>query len=85
MKVTVYSTRDCQACKLTKRALDKYGVPYTAVDEPGEPDLERFRGMGIVSFPVVRLETFEFIEYWYGYRHERLKQLADLTTNGDYK
>ena len=31
-KVTVYSTRQCQYCRMTKAFLDKYGVPYESID-----------------------------------------------------
>ena len=31
-KVTVYSTRQCQYCRMAKAFLDKHGVPYESID-----------------------------------------------------
>ena len=31
-KVTVYSTKNCPYCRMTKTFLEKYGVPYESID-----------------------------------------------------
>jgi glutaredoxin-like protein NrdH len=69
--VDVYTTEFCPACNLTKKALEKSGIPYTT------SDLECIRAeakaKGILVAPVVVVDG-EIA--WGGFRPDRIKALA---------
>lgn len=73
MSVTIYSKPECPQCTMTKKHLDKIGVPYTDVDvleSPGGADV--VRGLGFSSLPVV---VADGIKPWSGFRPDRLNGL----------
>lgn len=73
--VTVYTSPSCPACTLTKRHLDRIGVPYTehAIDETVRVCAEE---LGITSAPIVcaNVDGVE-VEPWGGFRPDRLNAL----------
>ena len=75
--VTVYSKPRCQPCTLTKRALDKAGIPY--VEQPVTDRLAEFKDRGFVSSPVVIVtdQTGAEVAAWSGFRLDELHALAE--------
>ena len=52
--ITVFSKPACQACKATKKQLDKVGVDYTTIDITEDPEAyEYVQSLGYKSAPVV--------------------------------
>lgn len=71
---TIYTKPRCPQCDATKRALDKWGVPYVAVDVTTDAEArELVMAMGYLSAPVVVTEDGE---HWQGFRPDRCKGLA---------
>lgn len=71
---TVYTKPRCPQCDATKRALDKHGVPYVAVDVTTNPEAREFvQSLGYLSAPVVVTDSGE---HWQGFRPDRCKGLA---------
>lgn len=72
MTVVVYSTPSCMACKMTKRHLEKLGVPYD--EQPLEGDaLDQAKAAGITSAPMVLVEGKAL---WGGYRPDAIEKLV---------
>lgn len=73
MDITViYSNPNCRPCKLTKRNLDKAGVPYMEVDiESTEGASEYLRDRGFRAAPVVESE----VGTWSGYDESKISEL----------
>ena len=72
MDVIVYSSRGCQACALTVKALTAQGVTVETVyveDSPRAAEL--VRAMGFTQAPVV----FTGSDWWSGFRLDRIKAL----------
>lgn len=73
MTVTIYSTRNCQQCELTRRDMDILGIEYRSIDiTENEAELRRLAGMGFRSAPVVESPSGT----WAGYDQERIKELV---------
>lgn len=74
--VTVYSQPYCPPCRNTKRALDRYGIPYA--EKPVADRLEEFKSRGFVSSPVVIVtdESGAELRAWSGFRFDELRALA---------
>lgn len=63
----------CVQCNQTKRELDRLGIEYTQVDLREHPELtEQFKQEGLLAAPIVVTD----IKKWSGYRHEKIKSLA---------
>lgn len=74
MSVTVYVKRDCKACDLTKKHLDKRGVAFEEkhIDEV----FHAAKARGITAAPVVQVG----LEMFGGYRPDKLDQIAATGT-----
>jgi glutaredoxin-like protein NrdH len=75
--VTVYTKPECQACKLTKKALEKEGIEYQ--EAPLDDDvLEAAKIDGILSAPIVTIPGPEpgTRNWWGGFRPDRIKALT---------
>lgn len=73
MVVTVYSKEGCPQCEATRRDLEILGVDYAAVDlSEDEAALERLRGLGFRTLPVVEAGQ----QRWSGYDRERILGLT---------
>ncbi|SIF35134.1 glutaredoxin-like protein NrdH [Mycobacteroides abscessus] len=71
---TIYTKPRCPQCDATKRALDKHGIAYVAVDVTTDPEALAFvQSLGYLSAPVVVAEDGE---HWQGFRPDRCKGLA---------
>lgn len=74
MITTIYTKPACPQCNATKKALDKHGVPFVAIDVTTNPTArERVLALGYLSAPVVVTEGGE---HWSGFRPDRCKALA---------
>lgn len=56
MTVTVYSTPACQACTLTKRHLDRRGIPYTEQPLDGDNTAAAVE-LGFTTAPIDRIDA----------------------------
>ena len=75
--ITVYTTPDCNQCKMTKGWLDKKGIPYDTVDLSESPgDLEAVRALGYMSAPVTIVSDGDLLneQHWYGFRPDLLTE-----------
>lgn len=78
--VLVYSMPQCQACRMTQRALEKENVPFEVVDLQDNPQLiEEFREQGLTSAPIVEYHG----ERSAGFRPDRLRNIAASLTRPD--
>ena len=73
--VTVYSSPACHACTLTKRHLDKRGIPYTEVLIDDDVRAAAYE-LDITSAPIVCVSVDGVEGYWGGYRPDRLDEIA---------
>lgn len=78
LPITVYTTPDCQMCRLTKKWLQDHGVQYRVVDLSEDAiALQKVKQMGYQSAPVV-VVPFDWPhagEHWYGFRPDLLQGL----------
>lgn len=74
--ITVYTKPDCHPCKLTKRALDRAGIPYA--EKPVADRVAEFKSRGFLSSPVVVVtdESGAELRAWSGFRFDELRALA---------
>ena len=73
MNITVYSKPLCVQCDATKRALNKAGIRYEAVDVTENPDaLAKIKALGYAQAPVVITDD----DHWSGFRPDRIKALT---------
>lgn len=74
MTVTVYTTRNCGSCVVTKRALEGAGIEYESVDLASNPEaFAMVTGLGYKSAPVVVTGSGE---HWSGFQPERISDLV---------
>jgi len=67
--LTVYTLPNCIQCTLTKRALDKTGLPYQVIDLTDNEDARTLvTRLGYQSAPIVITDT----EHWSGYRPDKI-------------
>lgn len=75
MSITVYTKPNCAQCTATKRAMDKQGLTYHAVDLTQDVSaLNRIKQLGFSQVPVV----FAGEESWSGFRPDRIKALSEM-------
>lgn len=69
--LTIYSTRNCSACRLTKNVLDRAGAPFLVVDLEEHPEkAEELRAAGHQALPVVDMAG----QQWSGFQFDRLRE-----------
>ena len=70
--VTVYTKPSCVQCTMTKKQLDKLGIPHETIDITADPEAHAFvTGLGYSAAPVVVAGE----DHWSGFRPDRLKGL----------
>lgn len=75
MVATVYTTNNCQPCKMTKRHLDKMGLEFSEINIVENPEaLAQLKAMGYTSAPVVVSATGES---WSGFNPTKLNSLKE--------
>jgi NADH-dependent peroxiredoxin subunit F len=72
-KVTVYSTKNCQYCRMAKAFLEKYGVPYDNIDVGADENAARkmIELSGQRGVPVITVDN----EVIVGFDTQRLNEL----------
>lgn len=71
--IKLYSKPGCVQCVMTKKVLDKDGIPYEEVDVIKSPDAaDALKNMGFTGVPVVAAPG---IDPWYGFSPDRLRSL----------
>ncbi|MDD4136534.1 MAG: FAD-dependent oxidoreductase [Methanoregula sp.] len=80
-KVTVYSTKTCQYCRMVKAFLDKYRVPYESVDVGVDEDAARkmIELSGQRGVPVITVDN----EVIVGFDAQRLNELFGEPVSAD--
>ena len=74
MKVTLFSTPNCMACKQTARAFEKRGIVFDSLNLENHPEiLDQFKGLGYASAPIVLAGDMS----WSGFRLSKIEQLAE--------
>lgn len=77
--VDVYTRPSCMPCRMTKRHLDRLGVPYTEHDvSADEAAAQRVQDLGYAGVPVVTVTLPDGVDHWHGYRDEQLDALGYL-------
>ena len=76
--LTIYTVPFCVQCTMTKRALDRVGIPYIAIDLTTDQDgLELVRELGYTAAPVVTAGQ----EHWSGFRPDKIATVATIRGN----
>lgn len=76
MEITVYTKRNCQACEATKKAMDRAGLDYEAIDVSDSMARQQaLRECGFRHMPVVEVAEGEDQRFWEGFRPDLIKQL----------
>ena len=72
-KVTVYTTKNCQYCRMAKAFLEKYGVPYESIDVGADENAARkmIELSGQRGVPVITVDNEVII----GFDTQRLNEL----------
>ena len=75
LEIVVFGRPGCQQCTATTRHLARLGLPHTYRDVTHDPLwADTVTALGYQSLPVVTVGDV----HWSGYRHERLKRLAEI-------
>jgi glutaredoxin-like protein NrdH len=73
MNITVWTTKDCVQCMMTKKQFDKLGIDYEEKVLAEHPlSVEVFKAQGFLSAPIVTTDT----KTWSGFRLDKIKSLA---------
>jgi glutaredoxin-like protein NrdH len=71
--LTVYTLPNCMQCTMTKKALERTGVPYVAVDlATDESAVETVQRLGYTSAPVVTVGAAS----WSGFQPDKISAVA---------
>jgi glutaredoxin-like protein NrdH len=74
MQITVYTTKNCAQCMMTKKQFDKLGIRYDEIALEQHPELvERFKEIGLLSAPIVVTD----VKRWSGFRLDKIRSLAN--------
>lgn len=74
--VTVYSKPDCVQCRFTKRELESKSLNYNEIDVTLDDEARvLLQDLGIQQLPAVRVESGDEVEWWSGFRIEKLRAL----------
>lgn len=77
--VTLYTAPGCADCTAAARSMDKKGIPFRPVDVATDlAALDYVRGLGHQRVPmtVVTDEDGAVLDYWSGYRPDKLMALS---------
>lgn len=74
MSVTVYSTPDCQQCRMTKYRMRALGIEPVEVDLSTDPDAyAKVTQLGYMQAPVVITDSGD---HWSGFQPDKIKALV---------
>ena len=74
MQISVFTTKSCVQCEMTKKQMTKFGIRYDEIALEQHPELiEKFKEMGLMSAPIVVTDT----KRWSGFRLDKIKSLAN--------
>ena len=74
MQITVYTTKSCMQCEMTKKQMTKLGIRFDEIALEQHPELvERFKEVGLLSAPIVVTDT----KKWSGFRLDKIRSLAN--------
>lgn len=72
--VTLFTKPNCPGCHLTKKELEKAGIPHEMRDVTADPEAHAFvTGLGYMAAPVVHAGDDN---HWSGFRPDRIRALA---------
>lgn len=79
LTVTVYSTGpSCMRCTMTKKELDKAGVPFVEVDVRENPNARAYisEDLGYSEAPVCVVEDGTGQDHWSGFRLDCIRRIV---------
>ena len=76
-QVTVYSKPGCMQCTMTKKALEKNGIPYTEVDVTEVEAALEYISIEL-SYAQVPVVVVDDQTHWAGFRPDRIGRLGSL-------
>ena len=79
LSVTIYTTGpSCMRCTMTKKSLDKAGVPFVEIDVRDNPNAREYitEDLGYSEAPVCIVEDGSGQDHWSGFRPEHIKRIA---------
>jgi glutaredoxin-like protein NrdH len=81
LSVTVYSTPNCQQCRMTYRALDKAEISYVVVDLAANDNARTWvsEDLGYSQAPVVVVDQ-DPEHHWSGFRPDQITALRGVGT-----
>lgn len=75
VKVTIYTQRYCQPCKLTKKKFDQLGIAYEEVGVD-DTNIDYIRSLGYSQAPVIEADLGDGATvHWSGFRPTCIQQL----------
>lgn len=79
--VRVYTKPQCVQCDMTKKELDKAGIPFEVEDLTDPGNLAAAKELGFASAPVVMVGD----DGWAGFRPDKIKDLvARINAGGEH-
>lgn len=74
--LTVFSKPDCVQCRFTKRELESKSLSYKEIDVTiDQESYNLLQELGIQQLPAVKVECGDDVEWWSGFRIEKLRAL----------
>jgi len=72
VQVTVWTTKNCVQCMMTKKQFDKLGIEYEEKSlEENLDQLEAFKEQGFLQAPIVTTDT----KVWSGFKMDKIESL----------
>jgi glutaredoxin-like protein NrdH len=72
VKVTVWTTKNCVQCMMTKKQFDKLGIEYEEKSlEDNLEQLEAFKAEGYLQAPIITTD----IKVWSGFKMDKIESL----------
>jgi glutaredoxin-like protein NrdH len=83
LRITIYSTPDCQASQATKRLVSERGLDYREIDiEQDREAAKLLQAAGHKTFPVVVINGRNSSKTWTGFRLDQILLLPWRNKNG---
>ena len=76
MRITIFTKKNCPACKMTKTLMSRLGIKYEALDiTDNDYRLNSLKQLGYKQMPVVAIDE----DYkWTGFRPDKIKELVGI-------
>lgn len=72
MKVTLYTTPGCVACRQTAKTFERKGIVFDSLNLEQHPELaDQFRSLGYTAAPIIISDEMQ----WSGFRLNKIEEL----------